>query len=255
MGKKQKEKKNLDNIAKRFSTSGYLECDSLEIIDPGGWDINAKMTEFSFRTMKPHFRGPSCLEIACCDGGMTESLLDSFDRVAAIDGSSVQIERLKEKISSDKLETHVSLIEEFETNELFSTIIMSYILEHVDDPVGCIRHVSKFLAPGGVILIVVPNGHSVHRKIALQMGLIDDLTQFSYADIFSGHRRTYVPETIGRDIEAAGLRVAGVDGVLFKPLSQKQMEDWFTDEMLEGFFLIGKEFPEICSSIFLKAEK
>jgi 2-polyprenyl-3-methyl-5-hydroxy-6-metoxy-1,4-benzoquinol methylase len=249
-----KEYQDLDQIAERFSSKGYLDSNTSNVEDPGGWTINARMTGFSFRTMRPYFKGSTCLEVACADGEMTGNLLKHFDRVVAFDGSQTQIDRLNDNITNSKLETHVALMEDFKTNELFSTIVVSYVLEHVEDSIESLKHIKQFLAPGGVILVVVPNGSSIHRMIALEMGLIKSLTEFSPGDIFSGHRRTYLPETLKSDIVASGLKYIALEGILFKPLSQKQMEDWFTDEMLEGFYLTGKKFPKLCSSMLIVAE-
>ncbi len=243
------ERDALDSIAKRFSSKGDLKDKQSSVTDPGGWSINAKMTDLSFRTMKEHFHGNSCLELASSDGQMTRQLLDLFERVVAIDGSSIQIERLNSSIQSDKLKTHVALIEEFETDEKFDVVVMSYVLEHVEDPVFCLSHAASFLAPGGTLLVTVPSATSLHRRVALEIGYIDSLHEFSDADVFSGHRRVYDSESLKYDIDKSGLTTNGIDGILLKPLTQAQMENWFSDELIEGFYQVGKEYPELCSSI------
>ena len=50
-----KEYQDLDQIAERFSSKGYLDSNTSNVEDPGGWTINTRMTGFSFRTMRPYF--------------------------------------------------------------------------------------------------------------------------------------------------------------------------------------------------------
>ena len=43
-------------------------------------------------------------------------------------------------------------------------------------------------------------------------------------------------------------------GVFMKPLSNGQIEEHWTDEMIEAFFELGQEFPENAAEIFAVAE-
>ena len=49
----------------------------------------------------------------------------------------------------------------------------------------------------------VPNGHSIHRLVAVKMGLLKDPCELNQRDKSLGHRRIYTPETLRKDIEAA----------------------------------------------------
>jgi hypothetical protein len=44
-----------------------------------------------------------------------------------------------------------------------------------------------------------------------------------------------------------------VTGVLFKPVSNAQMEQWFTPEMVEGCARLGEKFPRHAGDILIVA--
>ena len=39
-------------------------------------------------------------------------------------------------------------------------------------------------------------------------------------------------------------------GVFFKPLSNGQIQENWTEEMIQGFFELGKDFPEYAADIY-----
>lgn len=221
--------------------------------------FNAKMSKFAFQRMKPYLKGNVCLEVGCSDGAMTPSLLEHFELVVAIDGSPIQIERLREtkvQKSGHHLETFVTFVEDFYYKYLlFDTIVCSYILEHVESPEKVLTHLKTYLAPEGVILIIVPNAWSIHRLIALEAGLIGDLTDLSEQDRKDGHLRTFDPISLNRIISRVGLRIKKMIGVLLKPVPAGQMEITYPN-MLEALYTTGEMpiFDTVCSSLLAVVE-
>ena len=47
----------------------------------------------------------------------------------------------------------------------FDAIAMSDLLEHVTDPIGVLRVANRLLKPGGYLLIMTPNTHSLSRRV------------------------------------------------------------------------------------------
>ena len=71
---------------------------------------------------------------------------------------------------------------------------------------------------------------------------------------------TYSAQTLARDAEAAGLVVKHRSGIFFKALANFQWDrllktDIISPAYLDGCFELGKEYPELCSSIFLVCER
>lgn len=235
---------NLDEIAKVYSS---FEQD------------NRLISNYGYLVMKQFFGSSnSCLEIGCGDGGMTHDLAAHFSRLVCIDAANAQIEKLnvllENKTISDNCDiiTKTTRIEDFEPEEKFEVIILSFVLEHVDDPVAILKKVATWLTPDGCILVVVPNGMSIHRQLGQIMGLLREVTDLNKEDIRVGHQRTYVPETLKADIAAAKLQITHFEGVLFKPLTFKQMAEIMSAKLIEACFKLGKQFPECCSSMCVR---
>jgi 2-polyprenyl-3-methyl-5-hydroxy-6-metoxy-1,4-benzoquinol methylase len=187
------------------------------------------------------------LELGCADGVMTEILVKYFKRIVAVDGSSKFCNTVRNRIKMDNLKVICSLFEKLELNEKFDTIIMAHILEHVENPDLIINRAKTWLKDSGVILIDVPNANSIHRKAGVKMGLLKRVDELNELDKKLGHRRVYSWETLKKDIEKAGLKIKAMGRVFLKSLTNSQIEKWWTEEMMDAFYELGKEYPEIAS--------
>lgn len=193
--------------------------------------------------------GDSCLELGCADGAMTQILEQHFSRLVAVDGSQDYVQQTQARVSPQTRVIH-SLFETLVLDEQFDVIILSHVLEHVADPVALLTLAQKWLKPGGVILVVVPNALSLHRQAAVYMGLLPHPEALNETDKRVGHRRVYRPETLHRDIEAAGLKVGRNGGIFLKILSNAQLEQQWTPEMIEAYYRLGFDYPELCAEIY-----
>ena len=82
------------------------------------------------------------------------------------------------------------------------------------------------------------------------MGLLRRPDELNPRDHTVGHRRVYSPETFRADIESAGLRVQEIGGVFFKPVSNQQIQDHWNNEMIEGFYELGRDFPQFAAELY-----
>jgi len=217
--------------------------------------FNGRLMYYRYLTLQNHFKGSTTLELGCADGLMTQMLVKHFKKVVAVDGSAEFCEITKNKVKAEHLKVICSLFEEYETDEKFDTIIMAHILEHVKNPVLICKKAKNWLRDGGVILIDVPNANSLHRQAGVKMGLLKKVDERNDLDRKLGHRRVYSSETLKRDIKSAGLKIKEMGGVFLKPLTNAQIERWFTKEMMDAFYELGKEYPEIAAEIYAVCEK
>ena len=207
-------------------------------------DYNQVLGHYQAKACLEHARGKSLLDMPCGDGALTSMLAPSFSRVVGVDASSKHLE-LARKILPE-VELHEALIEEFETQERFSTVTMLNILEHVMDPIGVLKKAASLMADDGILLVHVPNAYAVNRRLAVIMGTLTECEELSPFDIqIVGHRRSYSLKTLCAEIKQAGLKVAQTGGVFFKSLSTPQM-DWFLKNGLweDGDFGWGREGGE-----------
>ena len=203
-------------------------------------DYNAILGYYQVQACLEHARGKSLLDMPCGDGLLTELFAQHFERVVGVDASSAHLQSARRRLPN--VEFHESLIEDLKLAEKFDTVVMLNVLEHVEDPVQVLRRSASFLAPGGVLIVHVPNAYAVNRRIAVLMGTLTDCEELSPFDIqVAGHRRSYSPATLKADVEAAGMKVSASGGVFYKMLSTPQM-DWFLKNGLwdEGGFGWGR---------------
>lgn len=204
------------------------------------FDKDAKVNQFRSRTIVNFTQGPKILELGCADGLVTEELCKLFKGVIAVDAS---VELLaKAKLRAPDAIYHRALFEEFSPGQLFNTIILGHVLEHVLDPILILNIVKEWLAPGGVIIITVPNGDSIHRRIGVEMGILKYTTQLNEDDIRIGHRRVFTIHTLRTTIISSGLNILKEEGILLKPLSNRQMYEW-PDQLFDAYYSLAKKLP------------
>lgn len=210
-------------------------------------DFDKRLVGFRYRTLEPHLRGPRGLELGPADGQMTRFLLKHFDTLTVVEGSP---ELLKGIPDAPNLVKVHALFEEFEPDRRFDTVIMEHILEHVEQPTPLLRRAREWVAPDGRILVGVPNGHSIHRLVAVKMGLLKHPCQLNDRDVALGHRRVYTPGTLREDLQTAGLEILEMGGVFLKPVSNQQIQDHWTEAMVNAFYELGNDFPEHAAELY-----
>jgi 2-polyprenyl-3-methyl-5-hydroxy-6-metoxy-1,4-benzoquinol methylase len=165
------------------------------------------------------------------------------------------------KALGPSLTFHQAVFEEVNLPNKYDNIVMTHVLEHVDDPVKVLKRVNdEWLSETGRFFLVCPNANAPSRQIAVKMGLISHNAAITPAEKEHGHRITYSLDTLERDAVAAGLKVVYKTGIFFKALANFQWDkllntDIISKEYLDGCYVLGQQYPDLCSSIFLLCEK
>jgi len=235
------EKSALERIAREYQEP-----------DPGR-KVDQKTIAWTAERIIPWIRGPEVLELGFGDDQWTAGIIARFGHSHLVDGSTSLLAAAKEKYGS-KVCIYASLFEEFQPEKRFDTILASFVLEHVADPVQVLKMARGWIKQSGQIIIIVPNANSLHRRLAVAMGLQKSTDALGPTDQRLGHRRVYSVLRMEQDIRDAGLRVARKRGMFLKPLPQGMMAD-FSDAMLNGLMKLGDELPlEFASSIAFECE-
>ncbi|MDI9407957.1 MAG: class I SAM-dependent methyltransferase [Candidatus Pacebacteria bacterium] len=222
-----------------------------------GYDFDYDiMHGFMIRSFMPFFRAGKLLELGSFMGRFTERLLPHFADITCVEGSPAAIAEAQKRLSP-----RVTIIPgRFESVALphrYDTIVMTHVLEHLDDPVAVLRRIKQeWLAPNGRLLLVCPNANAPSRQIAVRMGLISHNAAVTPAEADHGHRITYSLDSLERDARAAGLRIDHRSGIFFKALANFQWDrilktDIVSVDYLEGCYQLGMVYPDLCASIFL----
>lgn len=202
----------------------------------------------------PSGGGESALELGCGKGLWTRVLCDRYDRVDVVDGSPELLAEVARSCAGGaQLATHAALADEFLLGATASWqhIYMTFLLEHVDDPVELLRLARSRLAEDGVLFVAVPNADSVHRVLALRAGLIRSTTELSENDVRVGHRRVYTSALLREHLARAGLRVTLERSVGLKPLTLRQL-DGLPEAVIAALCESGDLVP--ANSAYLAAE-
>ncbi len=198
------------------------------------------------------------LELGCADGYMTSLLAELAGRHVVVDAVPAFIAEAK-KIAPPGVEFVDSLFEEYEPAEPYDLVVMSFILEHVLDPVALMARARAWLKPHtGRVLMTVPNRRSLSRLLARAMGLVRELEDLTENDLAHGHRRCYDRVSFDRDVEKAGLEAVARGGLVVKPFANFQLDRMIQDgilgrEQLDGLEKLGAEFPDACAAIYTVA--
>lgn len=224
-----------------------------------GFDFDV-MHPFMVRSFLPFMRAGKLLELGSYEGALTNRLVQHCDDMTCVEASSEAA-----AIAMQKLGVGVRIINDrFETvtlDDKYDTIVMTHVLEHLDDPVAVLSRVNdEWLADSGRFLLACPNANAPSRQIAVKMGLISHNAAVTPGEHEHGHRITYSLDTLERDARAAGLDVIHRGGIFFKALANFQWDrllqtDIISADYLEGCYMLGQQYPDLCSSIFIVCEK
>ena len=231
-------KNKVQNSAK-FYNSSFLNFDF-------------KLTELNYRTIREFFHGKKGLELGPALGHMTKYLISDFETLHLVEGSSDLLNQIPDY---ENVVKHHSYFEEFQTEIKFDTIIMGHVLEHIEKPVEILKYIYEWLSTEGVLIISVPNAKSIHRLAAVEMGLLNSEYDLNERDHELGHYRVYDLQHLSQDAKSAGFKIKEKGGIFFKPVSNKQIEDNWDEKMIEGFYNLGKKFPENGAEIFIICTK
>jgi SAM-dependent methyltransferase len=152
-------------------------------------------------------RGLRVLDVGCGSGVHGAELHRLYGhRVVGVDLSASSIEKAKTRLAEAYV-TDVTQPEAypFRGHQQFDVILFSDMLEHLTDPLNVLVRHYRLLAPGGQLLISLPNVAIWNVRLALLLG------QFEYGDtgtLDRTHMRFFTRRSFRRFLSEASLAVS-----------------------------------------------
>jgi len=151
------------------------------------WRARTELIVEKIRQLRPPSGWKRILDIGCGDALF-------FDRLAEF-GEVEGIEPAADLVNPKGPHRDQIYVGPFDANfrpgKEYSLILMLDVLEHLDDPVGALRHALELLAPDGRVIITVP---------AL-------MSLWTNHDVLNHHRTRYTKTAFRKVAEEAGLKI------------------------------------------------
>lgn len=244
-----KTKRNFEGEIKDFGGHKYAYNFDIDVMHP-----------FMLKAFIPFFKTGKLLELGSFKGDFTKRFLSYFTDITCVEASGEALITAKKELGNKVKFIH-ALFEAVNLTTKFENIVLTHVLEHLDNPVAVLKRVNEeWITDTGRLFLACPNANAPSRQIAVKMGLITHNTAVTTAEFEHGHRITYTLDTLERDARSAGLNVIHRSGIFFKALANFQWDrllntDIISPEYLEGCYQLGQQYPDLCSSIFLVCEK
>lgn len=194
------------------------------------------------------------LEMGFGEGTITEPLIKAGYKVEIVEGSAQLCENARERFGSSA-KVHCTYFENFNPEEHFHNVLSLHVLEHVDDPEEVIRKIYQWVAPGGQVIAVVPNAQSLHRQLAVMMGLQEFNDSLSARDVLVGHQRVFTLGQLRSHFESAGFEVVEEFGYFLKTISNGMMASW-DPSLIASLTKISHQIPaHLLANVGIVAKK
>jgi hypothetical protein len=203
--------------------------------------------------------GPSLLVARAAAAGI------AFDRWTIVEPASTYHAAA---LAHARLERRLTVIKGYLENEIdglrevtprgFDMILLSGVLHETAQPEVLLRAALALMQASSRLHMIVPNGLSFHRLLAVKMNLIPDPTTLSERNKKLGQSVVFTPSSLRQLAERVGLVPLHLDGYLFKPFTSAQLAvivRMFGQAIVDGLEELGRDFPEHGAEICLTARK
>ncbi|NBS40663.1 MAG: class I SAM-dependent methyltransferase [Betaproteobacteria bacterium] len=244
--------------------SHYSRIDEIQGIyvndDTGEIDIENLIDTTYLPLMLRHFKGvpitaqSKVLELGYGSGAMTDALVRAGYSVTLVEGSRKLCDHASDRFGN-AVEIHCSLFEHFSPPCLYHQVLALHVLEHVEDLASVLINIYKWMEPGGRVIAVVPNSQSLHRQLAVMMGLQEAVDTLSARDHLVGHKRVMNMIDLELAIRGAGFNVTHKFGYFLKVVPNSMMRSWPPNLLKHLTSISDKIDPTFSANIGVVAEK
>jgi SAM-dependent methyltransferase len=143
--------------------------------------------------------GARLLELGCADGSLLKKLRSAGWTVAGVETARGPVARARERHGLEVF--HGELRDAKFPDAHFDVVIGGMVLEHLHDPLGCVREIRRILKPDGLLVLAVPNIGSIEFRV---------FRGWWHGLELPRHLYHFTPKTIRRLLGAGGFSTAGL---------------------------------------------
>ena len=135
-------------------------------------------------------------------------------------------------------------------------IILSSLLHELEDPKEILYDIWKICMKDTVVHINVPNAKSIHRLLAVEMGVIDSIYQLSEQQIDMQRYHVFDIEKLSKMVSDCGFEIIEKGSYYPKFFSGSQMDkilqnNIVSEKIFDGLYGLGKYLNEYGSEIYV----
>lgn len=205
-------------------------------------DVDRHYTRATGRRIRRWFRpGDRVLEFGCATGLMTARFAERDVTIHALERSEGYVERARSR-ALPRTTIHHGSIFAWTPPGRFEHIVAANLINELEQPAAFLAHCREHLAPGGLLHLTANNPRSLHRLVAREMGLLDDLHAVSGRGARFPSTPLFAAEEIEDMAREAGLICLHRDGIVVKPLTNGQLAE-LPDAVIDGLDALTRELP------------
>lgn len=206
------------------------------------------------------------LEVGCGTNPLYDYFPD-FELLTILEPSKlfhdITVEDIAKKNLGDRVEIFENYfedaIDEVDARE-YDLIIISALLHEVPDLDKFFTRLKELVKPGTVVHIDVPNGNSLHRLLAVEMGLIKSQMEMSNLNIQYQQNRVFDLKSLEKLATDYDFTIIEKGSYFIKPFTHAQMQKMIDNEIidtkvLDGFYKLIKYLPDFGSEIYINFKK
>ncbi len=144
--------------------------------------------------------------------------------------------------------------------EDYDFIVLSSLLHEVEEPQKLLKAIYQICSEATIVHVNVPNANSLHRLLAKEMGLIQDVHELSNLQKTMQRNSVFDLNSLCDIVNKCGFQVMQKGTYFPKLLSAGQMEKMLQqgivrEDIFEGLNKMIKYVPEFGSEIFVQVKK
>ena len=235
----------LDNVAKSYHLNSGDDTKDFDLL----------FHQMCLQWIQPMvLKSKLILQLGYGEGLLASALISADAKMDIVEGSQILAEHAKGVLPKNVF-VHNILFENFHPSSGYDCIVATNVLEHVDYPEHLLESIYGWLESDGIVIVSVPNANSIHRQLAVEMGIQSSIYDLSERDHLVGHQRVYDMATLVKQVQAAGFKILERRGFVLKFVSNAQQNS-FNEELIQACHSVSPLLaPEILANIGLVLSK